>query len=191
MLGNFLGGCRCSLLALGDRGRRCSLLALGDRRCSLLAFEGCRCGLGLDARSSCVAGAVDYVRAVVGAAVPRAAYCASDHAADDKDDDDNNRGDPTSRAVPRGLLRDATTVLRQPFFAREGNGSRAVVIRDSGLPVWRIGRSAIAAFIQQTDVQVVAPLSNREGGVNRVCRGLSEVMEEGTGSRGRGREDQP
>ena len=141
--------------------------------------------MALHARSSCAAGAVDYVRAVVGAAVPRAAYCASDHAADDKDDDDSNRGDPTSRAVPRGLLRDATTVLRQPFFAREGNGSRAVVIRGSGLPVWRIGRSAIAAFIRQTDVHVVAPLSNRKGGVNRVCRGLSEDIKEKTGSRGR------
>jgi hypothetical protein len=117
--------------------------------------------------------------------VLRAAYCASDDSADNKDDDDDNRGDAPSRAVPRGLLRNATTVLCQPFLAREGNGSRAVAIRGSGLPVWRIGRSAIAAFIQQIDVQVVAPLSNRKGGVNRVCSGLSENMEEGTGSRGR------
>jgi hypothetical protein len=60
-----------------------------------------------------MAGAVRATRsvAVVGAAVLRAAYCASDGSADDKDDDDDNRGDTPSRAVPRGLLRVATAVL--------------------------------------------------------------------------------
>ena len=115
--------------------------------------------------------------AVVGAAALRATYCASDDSADNKDDDDDNRGDAPSRAVPRGLFRNVTTVLRQPFLAREGNGSRAVAIRGSGLPVWRIGRSAIAAFIKQIDV--VVPLSNRKGGVSGRVRGRN--MEEGTG----------
>ena len=94
--------------------------------------------------------------------MPHAAYRASDGAADDKDDDDDDRGDPQSRAVPRALLCDATTVLQLPFLTREGNGSGAVATRGSGSPVWRIGRSAIMAFIQQIDV--IVPLSNRKGG---------------------------
>ena len=112
----------------------------------------------------------------MGAAVLRA-YCSSDDSANNKGDDDENRGDAPSRAVPRGLLCNVTTVLHQPFLAREGNGSRAVAIRGSGLPVWRIGRSAIAAFIKQIDV--VVPLSNRKGGVSGRVRGRN--MEEGTG----------
>ena len=94
--------------------------------------------------------------------MPRADYHASNGAADDKDDDDDDRGDPPFCAVPWAHLRDATTVLQLPFLAREGNGSGAVAIRGFGSPVWRIGRSAIAAFIQQ--INVVVPLSNRKGG---------------------------
>jgi hypothetical protein len=93
--------------------------------------------------------------------VLHAAYCPSDDSADDKDGDNDNRGDTPSRAVPRGLLRDATTVLQLPFLMRKGNGSGAVATRGSGSPVWRIGRSAIMAFIQQIDV--IVPLSNRKG----------------------------
>ena len=104
--------------------------------------------------------------AAVGAAVLCAAYCASDSAANDKDDDDDDGGHPPCRAVPRGLLRDATTVLQLPFLARNGDSSGAVAIRGSELPVWRIGRSvsAITAFIQQIDV--VALLSNGKGSVS-------------------------
>jgi hypothetical protein len=65
----------------------------------------------------------------------RAAYCASNCAADDKEDGNDDRRDPPSRAIPRHLREIlAITILQLPFLS-EGYGAGAVSLRSSMLLV--------------------------------------------------------
>ncbi len=99
-----------------------------------------------------------------------AAYCAANSTANDEDEDDDDRSDPPSRAIP-WPLRDSGrgTILKLPVLAGEGHSARAVafckwlLVGRCGL--WRGGRVAIAAFVQQ--IYVVALLSNGERKVRK------------------------